>query len=396
MAGKANTRDPRPRASSRVRLAWLVAFAATSALGAIAAACLPDLAALPADRTLPEGAAPAFVGCGDGVIATLDDGGDAGESCDPGKTNDIDAQAPGCKACEITCEGTLDPATGHCYFAAGSDSTYTDARTRCKTAGAHVVTFASPAEVAIVAGLPAAESGSWVGLSRSATLSEAYGPDPSRAEEPGFPYPPAGPCPGCFGLGADGGVFPLEDASASGPDCLVAKSGSWFQTACSGAIRTTICEREPVGTRAKTRISVFFFTLPASAGKKTYLVDISKADPDQAARSCADLDGGSLVILDSAEEREQLAHELLALDPDAVEQRLWIGLVEDGGAWSWEDGVAAAPGGSRPLPWGNAQPGGAVGSRAFMRLAATAYDTQLVYADDGGKAPRRYVCQSPP
>lgn len=395
MAGTADRRDPRPRASARVGL--VMAVTAASALGALAAgACLPDLSAIAGEPTLPEGAAPPFVGCGDGVIATLDDGGDAGESCDPGRTNDIDAQAPGCKVCQITCEGTLDPATGHCYFAAGSDTVYTDARTRCKTAGAHVVTFASLAEVAIVAGIPAADTGYWVGLARSATLSEAYGPDPSRAEEPGFPYPPAGPCDGCFGLGADGGVFPLENADASSPDCLVARGGSWFQVPCSGASRTTICEREPAGTRAKARIGVFFFTLPASAGKKTYLVAVSGTEPDQAAQSCAGLDGGSLVVLDSAEEREQLAHEVLALDPTAVEQQLWIGLVQDGGAWSWEDGVPAVAGGSRPLPWGNAQPGGASGSRAFMRLAATAYDTQLVYADDGGKTARRYVCQSPP
>lgn len=400
MAGTANRRDPRPRASARVPSGVVLLVAAASALGAIgaASACLPDLAALEGETTLPEGAAPPFVGCGDGVIATLDDGGDAGESCDPGKANDIDAQAAGCKACQITCEGTLDPATHHCYFAAGSDSDYTDARTRCKLAGAHVVTFASPAEAAIVAGIPvpAADTGYWVGLSRSSTLSEAYGPDPSRAEEPGFPYPPAGPCEGCFGLGADGGVFPLESVDASNPDCLVARGGSWFQVACSrGASRTTICEREPAGTRAQALIGGFSFTLPSSAGKKTYLVAISGADPDQAAQSCAGLDGGSLVVFGSAEEREQLAHEILALDPTAVEQQLWIGLVQDGGAWIWEDGVPATAGGSRPLPWGNAQPGAASGSRAFMRLAATAYDTQLAYADDGGRAPRLYVCQRP-
>jgi hypothetical protein len=31
-----------------------------------------------------------------------------------------------------------------------------------------------------------------------------------------------------------------------------------------------------------------------------------------------------------------------------------------------------------------------------MRLKTTAYDTQLVHADDGGKARRSYICQTPP
>jgi hypothetical protein len=86
-----------------------------------AVACLPDLADIsPTDAGFDGEKIAPFVGCGDGVIATLDDGGDSGESCDPGKPNDVDAQAPGCSACQITCEGVLDPATGHCYFAAGA------------------------------------------------------------------------------------------------------------------------------------------------------------------------------------------------------------------------------------------------------------------------------------
>jgi len=99
-----------------------------------------------------------------------------------------------------------------------------------------------------------------------------------------------------------------------------------------------------------------------------------------------------LVVLDSAEEREQLAHEILIRDDTLVQQELWIGVVQDGGTWTWEDGVplASSP---RPLPWGNAQPAEARGIRAFMRLAATAYDTQLAYADDRSAPPRVFVCQ---
>ncbi len=396
MADTENTRDPRSRAGARGPFALLV-VAAIALVAAVsgAAACLPDLSAIPADEG---GTSPPFVGCGDGVIATLDDGGDAGESCDPGKA---DAQPPGCKSCQIVCEGTLDRATNHCYFALPTEeSSYNDARTQCAAAGAHVVTFASNAEVALVEGIEHdRDAGFWVGLSRTSNFNDAYGPD--RAEEPGFPYPPAGvkgPCDGCFGLGADAGVFPIADRDAASPTCLASRGGGWFQVECSeGAKRTTICEREPVGVRAQDCFGGFCFTLSSTVGKKSYLVIVSRLDPDQAAQSCAALDGGSLVFLDSAEEREQLAHEILARDPTAAEQQLWIGLVaDDAGAWSWDDGVPATPDGARPLPWGNEQPGAQPRARAFMRLAATAYDTELAYADDGGRAPRLYVCQRPP
>jgi len=181
---------PRPPESSRQRalkrgavvgvLASLAA--ATLALGA---ACLPSLSPIPDAPTPVEGSTP-FVGCGDGLIATLDDGGDAGESCDPGKPNDPDAQAPGCSACRIVCEkdGVIDPRTGHCYFPVDPSDNYQAAITSCKARGAHVVTFASAAEVTLVQGVTggAGASGFWVGLSRSSALGEAYGPD--RPEEP--------------------------------------------------------------------------------------------------------------------------------------------------------------------------------------------------------------------
>jgi hypothetical protein len=245
-------------------------------------------------------------------------------------------------------------------------------------------------------------TGYWVGLSRLSALGEAYGP--SRAEEPGFPYPPAGgsaagPCEGCFGLGADAGVFPLEEgdaSSASNAQCLASRGGAWVQVACNnGVARTTICEREPMGRRAQDCIGGFCFTLPSTASAKTYLVVVSAAGPDEAAQTCAGLAGGRLVVLDSAEEREQLAHEILARDPTAVEQQLWIGLAAEAGVWSWDDNVPATADAGRPAPWGHAQPAPSGSGRAFMRLRALAYDTQLAYADDGGRAPRLYVCQRP-
>ena len=376
-------------------IAAFVGLSTAIAAVVAAGACLPDLAVIPEEAAT----ITPFRGCGDGIIATLADGTDSGESCDPGG----DAQVSGCKNCQITCPSSfIDPKSGHCYFVAGSDSSYPDAVTRCKAERAHVVTLASAEEIAYVRNLAADEAGYWVGLSRSTPLGEAY--ESARPEEPGFPSPPdnggasLGPCPGCFGVGADAGVFPgtEPDASTASARCVASRGGTWFQVPCAGTSRPTVCEREPLGVRTVEDciIGGFCFTVPATAGIKSYLVVVSASDPESAALTCAGLDGGSLAVMDTREEREQIAHEILARYPEEVEQQLWIGLVEDGGAWSWEDGVVAGEGG-RPLPWGNGQPGVApAGARAYMRLAATAYDTQLAYADSTSSAASRlYICQ---
>jgi len=151
VVSSAHKATPEPRAGGRGAFALLAGLSA-GVLG-LGAACLPDLAPISTEPTSGEGSTP-FVGCGDGVIATLDDGGDAGESCDPGKPNDLDAQSPGCRSCQIVCEdgGVIDPRTGHCYFAAAASDSYQAAITSCKARGAHVVTFASKGEVALVQG----------------------------------------------------------------------------------------------------------------------------------------------------------------------------------------------------------------------------------------------------
>jgi hypothetical protein len=382
-----------------------VLLVASLAALALAGACLPDLTAIAA---ADEGGVDASVvtrGCGDGIIATLDDGGDAGESCDPGR----DAEVLGCSACTVTCsEGILDPLNGHCYFAVGLDSTYQSAVTHCAAKRGHVVTLTSAAEADIVKTVAAGEKGYWVGLLRTDTVGGAY--QAIRSEEPGLPFSGAtvsaaqGPCPGCFLSGDDAGELPLAaevDASAeSDARCIASIGGRWLRVLCNSTAtqRATVCEREPEGARAQDCIGGFCFTLAKTAGQKRYLVAVSATDPDTAAQSCAGLTGGSLVVFTSNEEREQLAHEIRARYPDEVEQQLWIGLAEDGGTWSWDDGVVAALDASsgRPLPWGNAQPAAVAGARAYMRIASTAYDTQLSYADDGKKTPRLYICQRSP
>ncbi len=405
---QANTNDRSPAArlastSARAFAAVVVLLGAAAALLA-AGACLPDLAALgPEDVSLESSTAP-FRGCGDGIIATLDDGGDSGESCDPGG----DAAVPGCRACQITCEGKPDPRTGHCYFAAGADTSYAAASARCKAERAHVVTLVSAAEAKLLEQVSADESGYWVGLSRDTTfLFGAYGPPAERAEEPGFPYPGAttsiaqGPCTGCFGIGADAGTFPLADVDASDTtidtSCVASRGGTWFRVPCSGAIsRPTICEREPAGVRGQAcGNDGICFTVRQTSGDKTYLVSVSPAEPDTADTTCRFLDGGSLVVFDSREEREQLAHEIVLRYTD-VPPTLWIGLHADGGTWTWDDGVVASDDQARPLPWGNAQPPtGATNGHAFITVGDKAYDTQLAYADDSGTQQRLFICQRP-
>jgi hypothetical protein len=420
VAGPANTANTENRrqgrtAPARSLLAAVALALITAAAIAAAAACLPDLAAIAAeDASLESGPITRFTGCGDGIIATLDDGGDAGESCDPGAPAvQADADVPGCTAqCQLRCEGTLDPSSGHCYFVAGTSATYGNANTLCTLAKAHIVTFASSAEAELVNTRVAPDAGTyWVGLSQNAAFGSAY--FASQPDEPGYAPPAGASCTGCFGIGDTGGTFASEVEAGTTP-CLAASVPSggtstertWRGVPCDsidgGAAarsRTTVCEREPLGARAQDCIGGFCFTLARTAGAKRYLVVVTETDPDTAAQVCSGLeDGGSLVSFGSREEREQLAREIRIRYPLDPTKELYIGLVEDGGAWTWDDGVVADldAAAARPSPWGNAQPpvATAAGVRAYMRLVTSgAYDTQLAYADDGTKLARLYVCQ---
>ena len=264
------------RALAAVTVASLVFLAIEAG-----SACLPDLAAIAIADAAPEATPIArFEGCGDGIIATLDDGGDAGESCDPG----ADAEVPGCTAdCRIECDGGIvDPKSNHCYFVAGKDTTFVGAIARCATARGHVVTVGTQAEADLVSRLmPSSEAPTyWVGLARNNTLGNAYAVSSvivGPVEEPGFPIPAdpdagigTGPCTGCFGIGDDAGVFPPEVASvtiSNGADCLASAGGGWVQVPCNATTggvlvpRATICEREPIGARAQDCIGGFCFTL---------------------------------------------------------------------------------------------------------------------------------------
>jgi hypothetical protein len=349
---------------------------------AVAMACLPDLGPLAASADAAGGAESGRIPtalslCGDDVVATLDDGGDAGETCDPGEAG---APFPGCMACQVTCDGVIDPASDHCYFDAGTATSYDEAFRACADVGAHVATFASAREIALLG-----RGRHWVGL--------AHGPNsrrgvylPARADEPGWP------CPGCF-PSREAGIFePLPQAD----DCVASVDGAWFAVGCDdgGVPLAALCEREPLGRRGQSCGGAICFTLPATAGTKTYVLDLTGATPAAAARTCANYPSGSLVRLDSEEEREQLGREvdkfLVAAPPLA--STFWIGLASTGGQWRWVDGEPVE---ARPAIWGEGQPVSS-GVHAFLRMREGDVDTHLAFADERPDGVRPYVCQRAP
>jgi hypothetical protein len=361
------------KAASRACVAAFVI--GTGAFLAIAA-CLPDLAPIPALPDASETVSP-LSACGDGVIETLDDGGDAGESCDPG-----DAGVPGCEGCTFTCPGTFDDA-GHCYFAVDAATSLREANSACAALGAHVVTLASDREAAVAASN--VDGGHWLGLvARDDLGSSSYAPNfGTDSREPGFRRA----CTGCYAQGADdAGSFPIYATDAGRTDCLVAEKGQWLQTACEGqAAFATVCEREPVGVRAFFCGGPYCTTLAATAGRKRYVFGPA-VSASEAAKFCRAYDDGHLVMLDSREEREQLVREIVARYGRVA---VWIGLSRGGdGGFLWDDG---APASARPLPWGADQPG-PYGTQAFLRIDVAAFDTQLAYVGDD-EAPRIVACQ---
>ncbi len=360
-----------------------LALTLTFTFALVSAACLPDLRVFPAETT---GAR-----CGDGYVEP--GVGDApGESCDPGEVG-----AVGCSpTCAVVCEGGVRLATRHCYFTAGQASSYVAASQLCRSkgGGAHVVTFAGEDEVASVdAIVPSGDY--WVGLARDATTA-AYATD--IREEPGYPAAPdTGPCPGCFGRAAIGATptaaFPDEPGSAGELGCLVASHGAgsaWRRTSCSRPPRAydVICEREPPGARAEPCPGGVCVRLPFTT--KRYLFVATPVSEADAVSSCRGF-GARLVVLDSAEEREELAREIARVSPELPS--LWVGLARAQGAtFVWDDGETGAPK-ARDLPWADKEPQATGPARAFLDLTRGNYDTRLLRARDEPGRVRPYLCQ---
>jgi hypothetical protein len=318
----------------------------------VAFACIPDL---PQDSPAgPESGAPDAAAeaegstpvarCGDGVIEI-----GRGEQCDPGVTLAPDASLYGCTAaCQMVCAGYVWPQNDHCYTVAKSAADIQLASSNCGTA-AHVVTFASDSELGAVLGGLDAGRAFWVGMTPYAGEVNGYGA--FAAFEPG--WSPA--CPGCFAHTADAQA-PLPGGPAPGEAayCVEAMSdpdASWQQYPCSdGGKIGVVCEREPVGGYGAKCDGGVCIELVWSFGAKRYVYVSTRMTATDAEAHCNAL-GGTLVVLQSRDEREQLWFEIAKLvPPDAF----WIGLSLRAGAWVWDDeaGVDAYA-----APWAEGQPG---------------------------------------
>jgi len=384
---------------SRLLLFWLGLISSGASLVLVAVvvlaapACLPDLTLREEPDASDDGALPG-PGCGDGVVQVLDDGGDSGESCDPGEA---DAAVKGCAACRVECEGTLDPSTGHCYFAPGTETAYPNAVSRCIAQNAHVVTFTSDAEVETVKPLANGRP-FWVGLAYRASFSGFE--SAASPSEPGYPSIATDRCPGCFSASTDdAGAIPFDEALADGgttnADCVVSRAdGTWRRVACTSEVEiTTICEREPPGRRQCGPSCTAVLT---TAGKKLYLAIFEDVLRETAVQSCIDW-GGRLVVFGSPAERAELTRQLRLVTPEPAESTYWVGLTSDGATWTWDDATSAAAGTPTSAPWGKAQPSTtAAGTRAFLRFAPSDYDTQLLHATDDVAALRGFVCERTP
>jgi hypothetical protein len=365
-----------------------IGFAGGSLVVAAAVAtvlsCLPDL---PADAPLPPPAAP--TGCGDGIIDF-----EAGEECDPGPEY---AAGSVCSSnCKVICAGLKWPLNDHCYeLEPAAKSLTTTAEQVCNThGGSHVVTFASESELAAtveyVRNNSLAASDFWVGLDvASYRFYSSVAPD-----EPGW----SPQCPGCYAHTNDPNApLHLPKGVEAGAGCVIGTllaNGTtvpqWDQHPCDGALVHVLCEREPVGTHLRPCIDagVACMELVFTAGEKRYVYVSQELPADEAQAYCASLgDGGTLVVFESRDEREQLWHELAPLSPGAI----WIGLAtDDAGVWTWDDGTRSDAG--YPSAWGVGQPAADAG-RALMQTDPYAVDNTLAISTTALGDSRPFVCQ---
>ncbi len=350
-------------------------------------ACLPDLEISQAPSV-----------CGDGFVDP-----DAGEDCDPGDVGDAGGASNACASCKATCVVSSystfgDPATQHCYFQAGETASATAAASACEAYGGHIVRLVSEKELATVAGF-AVTSPFWIGIDR--TAAGVWHPTETTVE-PGW----AGDCAGCFAQ-VDGGTIP-PDLAETDPNgsCVIGASDltqSWTDSQCSAPkkadfARQTICEREPLGSRARACGANVCLSVPATVSAKRYVVVGDPVDAglgaNDAVLACSAA-GARLVVLESREEREQLGRELGAYFHGA--SSAWIGLSDSNGTWAWD-----APGGMTPPPWGEGEPAATAGGigvgRAFIVVDGTRVDSELAHAgstSDAGGERHAALCQTP-
>jgi hypothetical protein len=366
---------------------FTIGLACAGAAGGVLAAmaCIPDLPngsqATTQDGSVsgPEGGKPF---CGDGIIDL------PGEQCDPGT---VDGSAYCTAACKVVCDGGfLWSRNDHCYFDIPPGAvSLNEANGKC-TGGAHVVTFASEDELEAVAG--AIDAGAfWIGLNFDTTTS---GYTSEHSLEPG--WEPT--CPGCFAHVPD----PTQPLPGDGGFCVEGFSdltSSWQQYSCSGGRRIhVICEREPAGTlqRACVDAGITCIELAWTTGLKRYVYFHNAAPsdgPDGSAEQTCESLGGSLVVLESRDEREQLWKAV-----GATQSSFWIGLSlgEGGSSWVWDDDASDD---AYASPWGARMPREPGGTRAFFFQnggTPAAVDDTLARNGNGASSFFPFVCQLPP
>jgi hypothetical protein len=364
----------------------VTACAAGAGAAVAAVACIPDLPGdQPADAA--EAAPPGH--CGDGITQL-----DLGEQCDPGPIPP-GSSLGGCTSdCKVDCPGGYAwPANYHCYtrYPKTTGSLFGQALQYCRGVGGHVVTFASEEEFQeVVRELQLSQSNPpafWVGLQPDPEGPNEY--TPFAALEPGW----SPTCSGCF-VHSDDASAPLPGA----PGCVQALAdldASWQQSPCTDAGKIhVICEREPPGALSDRCDAGVCFDLAWTFGTKHYVYVRPVATADQAEAHCASL-GGTLVVLRSRDEREQLWHELQRM-PVPTPDSVWIGLSsDDAGNWMWDDeaGVDAYP-----SPWGASKPN-SVGTRARVSQLPLdqppPLDNTLADNDINSQTTLSFVCQVP-
>jgi hypothetical protein len=180
----------------------------------------------------------------------------------------------------------------------------------------------------------------------------------------------------------------------------------WQTSDCFGSKgfgRETICEREPPGSRAAAGVGALTLSTAVTQDRKRYLLLPSLEGADDAAQACEKIGGGArLVLLESREEREELAAELARAGNDGG---VWIALATDAnGAWRWDEDPtdSGLPPGDL---WGNGAPGeqgdSSTPQRAYLAISPGTVDSELAHAGattapEAGAPEMHYaLCQIP-
>jgi hypothetical protein len=341
-------------------MAWIRARQGFLALG-VALSCLPDV-------EIPTVTAPKA--CGDGVVEIALD-----EQCDPG---DGGAGAVGCTSdCRIDCDGGVaDPWRHHCYYSIPPKSSLQSAQQSCGADNGHLVTFGSINELGFVTSSVLDAAAAWIDLQRNGDAGEYS----TSNGETGF----SSKCPGCWAQ-QNNGMFVAGDAG--GGPCLAFTrdlQGAWFTIPCSLGIFSlpVICEREAPGRAAGPCEAGTCMEVAATANTSAYVVG-GKKTFDDASAACKAM-GGGLLVLESPEEREDVARALAAAGIGDV----WVDLsATQPGSWTWGVNVPLA---SLPNPWAEGEPAASTG-HGFLSMD-TRYDTRLVHVDTMGNM-HAFVCE---